>query len=140
MKKEIMNLCLFFGICLVVYLLFRQLNFSNFNKNIEGMTDNSSESETTTSSSNNGIAGNAAAYSAKIKAGNIKFQDTFLISKYRSDYESIILNLDDLIDNLMLKTALTIDPEKPEGTVVKLSQLNLAKAALNNTMKFIDKK
>jgi hypothetical protein len=138
MKKEIMNLCLFFGICLVVYLLFRQLNFSDF-KNVEGMTNNSSQSETPSSTSNNGIAGNAAAYSAKIKSESIKLQDTFLISKYRSDYESIILNLDDLIDNLMLKTVLTIDPEKPENTVAKLSQLNLAKGALNNTMKFVDK-
>ena len=98
-----MNLCIFAGISFIAYLIFRNLNFENLSFK-EGMTD-ASTSETIGSSSANGIAGNAATYAANIKSQVIKLQDTMLISKYRSDYETAILNLDDLVNNLMLKTA-----------------------------------
>ena len=133
MKKELMNLFLFIGICFVLYLFFRNLNFSG---NREGMTDSSGNTVTPPS---DGIAGNAAAYAATIKAGNIKLQDTFLISKYRTDYETAILNLDDMLNNLMLKTALSIDSNNPADGVKKLADMNQAKLALNNVMKFVDK-
>jgi len=87
----------------------------------------------------NGIAGNAASYGATIKAANIKMQDTFLISKYRSDYETAVLNLDDLLSSLMLQSALTVDPKNPDKTVTQLSNLNQAKTALNTVMKYVDK-
>jgi hypothetical protein len=130
MKKELINLFIFVAICFVVYFLFRNFNYSLK----EGMTDASSS----TSSGTSGIAGSAASYAAGIKAITIKLQDSLLISKYRSDYETTILNLDDLIDNLMLKETLSIDPNKPGETLGKLSQMNQAKLALNNVMKFID--
>ena len=135
MKKELMNLFLFIGICFVVYLLYTNLNF-NINTR-EGMTDASGSNNVTTS--NNGIAGNASAYGATVKAENIKLQDTFLISKYRTDYETAILNLDDLINSLMLKTALSVDIKNPEVAITKLGEMNQAKLALNNVMKFVDK-
>ena len=136
MKTELMNLFLFIGICLVVYLFFRNFNYNNQYSLIEGMTDASGN---VTTPSGNGIAGNAAAYGAQIKAATIKLQDTFLISKYRSDYETAILNLDDLVDNLMLKTVLSIDTNNPGDNVKKLAEMNQAKLALNNVMKFVDK-
>jgi hypothetical protein len=131
MKQELMNLFLFIGVCLFLYILFRNFNFSNR----EGMTDASGNQVV---GGSNGIAGNAASYGASVKAANIKLQDTFLISKYRSDYETAILNLDDLINNLMLKTALTIDTNNPGDSVKKLAEMNQAKLALNNVMKFVD--
>jgi hypothetical protein len=63
----------------------------------------------------------------------------FLISKYRSQYETVILDLDDYINNLMLKISLSIDKNKPEESITKLVEMNQAKTALNNIMKFIDK-
>ncbi len=125
-----MNLFLFIGICFVLYILFRNLNFRP--NQIEGMTTS------TEVSSLNGVAGNAATYGATIKATTIALQDTFLISKYSSDYENIILNLDDLMNNLMLQTTLSIDVNKPDEAVKKLAELNQAKVALNVVMKFID--
>jgi hypothetical protein len=136
MKTELMNLFLFIGISLVVYLLFRNFNYNNQYSLIEGMTDASGTAATT---SDNGIAGNAASYGAQIKAATIKLQDTVLISKYRSDYETAILNLDDLVDNLMLKTVLSIDTSNPADGLKKLAEMNQAKLALNNVMKFVDK-
>ena len=136
MKTELMNLFLFIGISLVVYLLFRNFNYNNQYSLIEGMTDASGNTATPT---DNGIAGNAASYGAQIKAATIKLQDTVLISKYRSDYETAILNLDDLVDNLMLKTVLSIDASNPADGLKKLADMNQAKLALNNVMKFVDK-
>lgn len=133
MKQELMNLFLFIGICFVLYLLFFHFNFSTK----EGMTDASGN---TVTPPQNGIAGNAASYGATIKSENIKLQDMFLISKYRTDYETAILNLDELMDNLMLNASLTIDVTNPDVGINKLIQLNQAKVALNNVMKFVDKK
>ena len=101
---------------------------------IEGMTDGSGNSI----ASGNGIAGNAASYAATLKAATIKSQDVLLISKYRSDYESAILNLDDLINSLMLKTALSVDQNNPGDSLDKLGKMQLAKAGLNSVMKFVD--
>ena len=133
--KELFNLLLFIAICFLVYLVFRSFHYNPMI--IEGMTDVSGNS-IQISAPPNGIAGNAASYAASLKAATIKLQDTFLISKYRSDYESAILNLDDLINNLMLKTALTVNQDNPGESVVKLGQMQQAKTALNSVMKFID--
>lgn len=131
MNKEIQNIFLFIGICIVLYLLFRCLNLKR-----EGM-ENTADS-LKTGSRTNGIAGNAAAYAASIKEASIKLQDTFLISKYRTDYENIIINLDELLNNLMLNASLTIDKDKPGEGLKRLGEMNMAKVALNNVMKFID--
>ena len=131
--KELYNLLLFIAICFVVYLVFRSFHYNPML--IEGMTDASGNS---VSAPANGIAGNAAAYSASLKAATIKSQDTFLINKYRSDYESAILNLDDLINNLMLKVVLSVNQDNPGESAIQLGQMQQAKIALNSVMKFID--
>jgi hypothetical protein len=133
MKSELMNLFLFIGICFVLYLFFKNFSFSGIK---EGMTDASGNSVTPPP---NGVAGNAASYGATIKAENIKLQDAFLITKYRTDYETAILNLDDLLNSLMLKTALSIDTKKPADGIKQLAEMNQAKSALNSVMKFVDK-
>jgi hypothetical protein len=136
MQKELMNLFLFIAICFIAYILFRHFEYKNQYGIIEGMTDGSGN---VTQSSTNGIAGNAASYGATIKSANIKMQDMFLISKYRSDYETAILNLDDLLSSLMLQTALTVDTKNPQATIKQLADMNQAKTALNTVMKFVDK-
>ena len=131
--KELYNLLLFIAICFVVYLVFRSFHYNPMI--IEGMTDASGNSMSALA---NGIAGNAAAYAASLKAATIKTQDTFLISKYRSDYESSILNLDDLINNLMLNTTLSVNQSNPGEAIEKLAKMQQAKVALNSVMKFVD--
>ena len=131
-----MNLFLFIAICFVAYILFRNFEYNSAYGIIEGMTDGSGN---ITPSSTNGVAGNAASYGATIKAANIKMQDTFLISKYRSDYETAILNLDDLLSSLMLQTALTVDTQSPQSAIKQLAEMNQAKTALNSVMKYVDK-
>jgi hypothetical protein len=126
------------------YILYSVL-YPNPYSIMEGMSlDDISSTSTTTSTvptttTSNGIAGNAAAFGANLKAQSIKAQDAFLISKYRTDYENVIINMDDLVNSVMLQTTLTIDPARPQEALGKLVMLNNAKAALNNVMKFIDK-
>jgi hypothetical protein len=128
-KDFLYNLTIFIGICILIYYIFRNIGVK------EGL-----ETETTsTSTSSNGVAGGAAAYGANIKAQVIKLQDITLISKYRADYENVVINMDDLVNNLMLQVTLNIDHSKPEVGLEKLAKLNQAKAALNSVMKFIDK-
>ena len=144
--EEMYILFIFIAICFILYLVFR--NFQYNPMLIEGMTDASGNKITTASSENekgvnekgvnNGIAGNAATYAAALKADTITSLDALSITKYRGDYESAILNLDDTIDVLMLKTALNFNKEQPFNTAEKLSKLHQAKIALNSVMKFVD--
>ena len=129
------NSGIFISICILIYFVFSNIGFK------EGLENNKSSSTTSTSSSSStsGVAGGAAAYAANIKEQAIKLQDTALISKYRADYENVIINMDDLVNNLMLQITLNIDQSKPEASLAKLAQLNMAKAGLNSVMKFIDK-
>jgi hypothetical protein len=132
--KELYNLFLFIAICFVIYILFRSFSYNPMR---EGMTDASGNTVTPPS---NGVAGNAAAYSASLKSAAIKAEDTLLISKYRSDYESAILNLDDLINTQMLTIALNANPSNLMQSIAGLSQGQQAKVALNSVMKFVDGK
>ncbi len=91
-----------------------------------------------------GVGSNAVAYADSIKALTVKIQDEILIDKYKGDYEKVIFATDDLIDMLMLKTALTInyDPKDPGRSINNLYALNYLKTskdALNDVMKIIDK-
>jgi hypothetical protein len=138
MNKLLVNLLFIVAICFVSYLLFRNLDFK------EGLTTNSPSStlspvnNLSSTSNSNGIAGSAQNYAANIKATTIKNQDMLLISKYRADYENAILNLDDLINTLMLQTALSVKTSDPMASLEKLNQLNSARGALNSVMKFVD--
>ena len=138
MEQSLKNLFIFAGMCVLAYLVFRNLNMDNLNQR-EGMTtDVSGNTQTTTSSP--GVAGNAASYAAQIKAQAIKIEDQLLISKYRSDYETVILNLDELVNSLMLQTALNVSQTDPKKALIELSNLHQAKSALNDVMKYVDAK
>lgn len=107
-------------------------------------TDTTSTGTTSTSTTtNNGVAGNAANYAASIKAKTIQIQDELLISKYRKDYESAIINIDDYINIMMLKQVLSMNSNNTnqKANIEMLNSLNVlknAKDALNTTMKFLD--
>ena len=140
----------------IVFLVYIIINTMNLNKEAFGPSSSSSKpspsskpsssskpsasssSSSSSSSSNSGLAGNAASYTANIQSQVIQLQDSTLVSKYRSDYENAIMAVDDLVDNLMLKTALSIDSSNPQQGLTDLVGLDQAKTALNNVMKFVD--
>jgi len=140
-----MNLCIFVVICFFAYVIFRNMNNNYLNQDqynyIEGMTTSTTtdiSGNQPATSSTNGVAGNSAAYAAQIKAQAIKIEDQLLISKYRTEYENVVLNLDELVNDLMLQTALNVNQTNPQQAMIKLSQLQQAKAGLNSVMKYID--
>lgn len=116
---------------LIVYFIFK------LKKVKEGMET----ADTSTTPKSNGVAGNAETYAAKIKSNTIQMQDTFLISKYRKDYETVILNLDDLLNCLMLKAVLNIDPKDNDKLMEgfkTINALSATKNSINQVMKFVD--
>ena len=129
MTPEMTNLLIFIALCFVGYLIFRYIPFR------EGMESNSPMSST-----KSGLAGNSAAYADSLKSQAVQYQYILHIDKYRKDYENAIIHLDDLVDNLMLRSALMVDPSNPIPGLEELSKLNGSKIALNNVMKFIDGK
>jgi hypothetical protein len=137
--KEFSNLLLFAVLLFFIFIVFQYFHYQkSYNPMLlEGMTDMSGNS-LAISTPENGIAGNAASYAAALKANTIQLQDTFLISKYRKDYESAILNLDDLFSNLMLNTVLTTTHSNIKDKIQDLATMQQAKTALNSVMKFVD--
>jgi hypothetical protein len=117
----------------IIYIFMKMLKLSTNNQYsmIEGMTNNTGE------------AGTSASYAAAIKAQVVKLQDELLISKYRKDYESAIINLDDYSGYLMLKQILNIKLDGDMKTNVEtLNNINIlkeAKDSLNAAMTFLDK-
>jgi len=129
MNKDMTNLLIFMALCFVGYLIFRNLPFK------EGM-----ETVVASSSTTSGVGGDAGAYAATIKSRAVKLQDELHMDKYQSEYENAILNLDNLVDNLMLKEALSVNTADPMGSFETIAKLNSVKSALNNLMIFMDGK
>jgi hypothetical protein len=88
-------------------------------------------------------AGSASTYAANIKSQIVKLQDKLLITKYRKDYESAIINLDDYIGYLMIQQVLNMklgnDMKTNIDTINTLNILKNSKESLNATMTFLDK-
>jgi hypothetical protein len=109
---------------------------------LEGLTNPDTNNNNTTSTSVSGEAGTSASYAAGIKAQVVKLQDELLISKYRKDYETAIINLDDYCGMLLLQNALNMNTTGDMKTnMEKLNNMNTlrhAKDSLNVAMKFLD--
>lgn len=110
-------------------------------KNKEGLEDNDASPDVAKVA--DGIAGNAANYAAMIKAKSVQIQDTLLISKYRSDYENVIINLEDLCNFMMLNQIVKMDMNGDAKSNLAnfniINALSNAKKSLNECMQFVDK-
>ena len=128
---------LFFVVLFLVYLAVKgmKLHFQV----VEGLTNNSA-SESAIPAASSGESGDAASYAASVKARSVQIQDGLLIDKYRSDYENILINLDDHLNLLALKEALNLKkdgPEHHEG-IARINAYHNARQNLNHSMKFLD--
>jgi hypothetical protein len=112
---------------------------------IEGLENEKPDTITSISDLNaNGIAGNSAKYAASVKAKAVQLQDELLVSKYRKEYETAIINMDDYVSMMMLKTVLSMKSNDADSkaNIELLTTLNVLKNsqdALNVTMKHLDK-
>lgn len=130
-------------ICYVLFIRIFSNDQEGFTGDNKGKASNSnSNSNTVSGSSNsgsNGIASNSASYSSVIKNYNTKLSDKLMTSKYKSDYEDVIVNMEDLVNNMMLDTVLTANKNNPSQSLEKIVMLEKSKEALNSIMKFINK-
>jgi hypothetical protein len=133
-KRDIYNIGLIFVIGVFAYIIFRRMNYY-YQEGFDG-----SGNATPPTASSNGIAGNSTNYLAQIKSQTVKYGDSFNITNYRTQYEDIVMSMDDLLNDVMLQTVLSLDTTNPQPGFIQLGQLNNAKAGLNNVMKFIDGK
>jgi hypothetical protein len=125
-------------VVVVVFLLYLGSNALKLHLNMqrsifEGLTNNT----------DSGIGGSAATYATAISQQMTSLQDSLLIKKYKTDYENVILNLDEYIGLAMLQTALLINPKDvttPENIALltNLNTLNAAKQSLNTAMTVVD--
>jgi len=119
----------------VIYMVLKMFKLQK--SVVEGLTN--ADSPTPVS----GEAGTAAEYAAGIKSRLVQLQDELLVAKYRKDYETAIINLDDYIGYLMIQQTLNMKFEGDIKTQIEsINNLNIlknAKESLNATMAFLDK-
>jgi hypothetical protein len=102
--------------------------------------------ETSSSSTNNpilnGYAGNAKSFAETIKSLSVKLSDKLIVSKYRTDYENIIINMEDYISLIMLDIIFSLNTSSSQVETIKLlndlGTLKTSKDALNDSMKYLD--
>jgi hypothetical protein len=121
--NQLFNIAIFLTICFIIYIIFR----SPTQHIMEGF--------------DKGIGGKASDYLTQLTDAVTKKTDILLVSKYRTEYESVILKMDDMIDVLMLEYTLSLNTDKPDiQTFANIATLYQAKSGLNDVMKFVDKK
>jgi len=126
-------------IVLIIAVFFVIFIASMLGSKKEGLT---SASSSTTKQAGGGEAGLAAGYADEIKAKTVELQDTLLIAKYRIEYETTLINLDEYIGMLMVQQCLQLKLDGGKELLTGLDALNTLQSSKNNlniTMEHLDK-
>lgn len=128
---------------IIIAIFFMVIAFY-FRPTIEGLTGNKDDKKIGTTNQISGEAGGAENYLASLKANVVTVQNQLLISKYKSEYDSTLVQMDDYINLLMLKQILNIDMRKTNELSISKELENLvtlqrSKDALNDIVTYIDK-
>ena len=130
---------------IVVIIFFLYISFSTSIVK-EGLTNANATtpttSTTTTTSDTNGLAGNASTYASNISSQVTKLNDALLVSKYNSDYKSVVNELQDYINAQALETILNITPTDLANndistTLQTLNTYSGAQTSLNNILTYL---
>ena len=105
----------------------------------EGLTN---ATTTTTTTDTNGLAGNAATYASNISTQVTKLNDALLVSKYNSDYKTVVNDLQDYINAQALETILNISPTDLANndistTIQTLNTYSGAQTSLSNILTYL---
>ena len=125
-----LSLLVVFGLIIIHY-------FQTTSNGIEGLTQPKSKPSTS-----GGEASGSANYLANLKASVINLQDQLLINKYKSDYDIVLVQMDDYLNLMMLKQILNINIQKKGGDISdfdNLVTLQKAKESLNDIVTYLDK-
>ena len=128
---NIIMICVIIGGCIYFYL----------NTKKKGSLESLTNMNSTDSSSN--VRDGASKYVDDLATHNRRLKDGHNIPTYRSDYENVILQLDDYIGHAMLQTALNVDIKSDDPSVAlaaleKINKLEQSKKTLNGLMDWMD--
>lgn len=106
-------------------------------KNREGLTNNDASKKV-----NHGEK--AENFTNQVKSLKNTMKDKHNIPTYRTDYENLLIELNEHVDGLMLDELLSIDPTNIDSNHIvqkldNIHKLSNGKTHLNNIMKYIDK-
>lgn len=129
-------------ILVLAYLIIHYMNFvaeKNFDETtIEGMATGATGATGPAAPAIPNSASAAAAYAASIKNQSQLLKDQLLMSQYKADYDNIIINLEEYVNLLTVKSLLkTKQTGEPIGAM-EIANFKQIKDALNDTMAYID--
>ena len=124
-KSIIQQLSIGIFIIVIIYVVYAFFKFQR--SIIEGMQS--------------GTGSNSEVYAEDIKSKTMKLQDSLLISKYKKDYEDIIINMEEYLNLTLVKELLNIklDSKNMNESLQNINTITNSKNNLNDIMQFIDK-
>ena len=155
-KEELYKyLGLSIAVILVVYIGVKTLKFQS--KMVEGLTTQTKSSQPATTAPSNLndfvlLENSAKELFDNIKTRNDKLNDIISIEKYRSDYENLLMVLEEYTNNMMFGKIITVSNKVQQNGVGKnltweilyeidnANKLKTFVETLNSTMKYIDRK
>ena len=132
------NVCTIAIIITLIVLAYLIVSYMKMSNNIEGLTTEITAASTMPIRNS---ASNAQAYAAAILAQTQILKDQILISQYQTDYEAIIINLEEYINMQMIKSILSINnlsSSNAANSLMPIAMLKQAKEALNDIMVYIN--
>lgn len=119
----------------LIYLAVKSMKLQT--RIVEGLANPASSTATVNSGSG------AANYATKVNTAYSQLKDILNITTYRTDYENVIIQMDDYVGGLMLQELLSIDPNAitEDSLLAVLAKINVladGKVNLNAMMKFVD--
>ena len=135
--NDFFNVAALFIIFIIIIIIF----YNIYNTQIEGMTNKKNKKISTISNTSRGI--NSNKFHEKLKEQHLSLKSDLNIPKHRSDYENILIEMNDYVDGLMLSKLLDIDPNNITNsnlidTVQSITKMNQSKESLNKMMKYLD--
>jgi hypothetical protein len=135
MSQEYINIIVILAILMgVLFFYFRTIQLDTYIK--EGYTNRRGNNSSTTSDVQDHVA--------DIENALDKLKSSVNLDTNRSDYENIIVNLDDVISYSMMDFVSKINPDDKfsdmSANFSELNQMQTAKNTLNQLMAWLDKK
>lgn len=137
-------------ILIAIYILIKTLTFQG--KIIEGLTNSTTESKESSETKEISLLNTVASKSTEgITGQNNKLQDILAIEKYRTDYENLIIALEEYTNIMMFSKVLSIGSkvstfskgqpisEELFNDIKKANELKTFIETLNSSMTYIDK-
>ena len=135
--NDFFNVAALFIIFIIIIIIF----YNIYNTQIEGMTNKKNNKTSTITNTSRGI--NSTSFHEKLKEQHLNLKSDLNIPKHRSDYENILIEMNDYVDGLMLSELLNVDPNninnsKLINTIQNITKMNQSKESLNKMMKYLD--